>query len=180
MSNFSKPLAFYRTSSAIRITPDLGRRVFWIDGANAFPDAPKGMPEKGSQKFDWEEKLTFALSPDEALSLAECANRILHTQDGRVEFTHDPAKGGREGETKKLTLSITEVKDKDKTVKKVFFNLSQSDNKVAVVCSRADLYGIATLIPHAVASMWDWVSGVPPHENGSTEPGYNDGDDVPF
>lgn len=155
----AKPLSFYRMTSVIRITPDIRRGVFWVDGTNALPSAPK-TPEKGVQKFNWEEKLIFALSPEEALQLAECADRILRTHQGKVDFFHDPKKGGREGEVKTLTLSY-EKTDKGE---RVFFQITQGQKRVSCALQRADLFAISSLIPHAVSCMWDWTGTLPPHE----------------
>jgi hypothetical protein len=178
MSNFSKPLAFYRTNTAIRITPDITRRVFWIDAATTLPGAHKGIPEKGTSKFNWEDKLIIALSPEEGLGLAECANRILITNEGKVEFFHDPQKGGREGEPKSLFLNFQKT-DKGE---KVFLSLSQGERKVSVLLSRSDLYAISTLVPYAVSAMWNWTGTLPRDEDPGSqpEPGYNDGEDIPF
>lgn len=178
MSNFSKPLAFYRTNTAIRITPDITRRVFWIDAATTLPGAQKGIPEKGTPKFDWDEKLIIALSPEEGLGLAECANRILITNEGKAEFFHDPSKGGREGEPKSLVLNFQKTDKGDKA----FLSLSQGE-KVSVLLTRPDLYAISTLVPYAISAMWNWTGTLSRDEEpgSQTEPGYNDGDDdIPF
>ena len=188
----SKPLSFYRTSSALRITPDTHRGVFWVDGANTLPDAPKGIPEKGVPKFNWEEKLLIALSPDEGLALAECAETILRTREGKASFFHDPKKGRvkTEAEPKTLTLSVEKTDKGDSSTgslqsARVFLNLSQGGKKVAVALSRADLFAISTLIPHAVFVMWDWAGALsqeePSERQEEPEPGYYDGnDETPF
>jgi hypothetical protein len=185
----SKPLSFYRTSSALRITPDINRGVFWVDGANTLPEAPKGIPEKGIQKFNWEEKLLIALSPDEGLALAECAETILRTREGKVNFFHDPKKGKlkTEAEPKTLTLSVEETDKGDPSTSsghpaRVFLNLSQGSKKVAVVLGRADLFAISILIPYAVCAMWDWAGTLSQEEASERqeEPGYYDGDETPF
>ena len=186
----SKPLSFYRTSSALRITPDINRGVFWVDGANPLPDAPKGIPEKGVQKFNWEEKLLIALSPDEALALAECAETILRTREGKASFFHDPKKGKlkTEAEPKTLTINVEKTDKGDPSTSsghsaRVFLNLSQGGKRVAVVLGRSDLFAISTLIPYAVCAMWDWTGTLPQEESErqeEPEPGYFDDDETPF
>lgn len=176
----AKPLAFYRMTSVIRITPDTRRGVFWVDGTNALPSAPRGIPEKGVQKFNWEEKLVFALSPEEGLTLAECAERILRTREGKAEFFHDPKKGGRDGDPKTLTLSY-EKTDKGE---RVFFQITQGQKRVSVALTRADLFAISSLIPHAVSCMWDWIGTLPPHEEAEVTASQNadleELEDIPF
>ena len=168
-----KPLAFYRTNSVIQITPDTRRGVLWIDGTIALPDAPKGAPEKGVQKFNWEEKLIIVLSPEEGLALAECAERVLRTREGKVEFFHDPKKGGRDGEPKTLSLSYERTEKGDR----VFIQILQGAKRVSVALGKGDLYALATLIPYVVSRIWDWTGTLPPHEE---EPSFEGSDDVPF
>lgn len=168
-----KSLVFYRTSAAVRITPDMRRGVFWVEGALSLPDAPKGVPEKGIPKYNWQEKLIIALSPEEALQLAECAERIRIFKEGKIEFFHDPVKGGREGEPKKLLLSY------EGKTKKVFLSVTQSDaRRISAVLGGSDLFSLSSLVPLAVGAMWDWTGSLPSYESQPEEepPPIGDGD----
>ncbi|HWP91818.1 MAG TPA: hypothetical protein VNN20_06440 [Thermodesulfobacteriota bacterium] len=151
-----KPLVFYRSTSVIRITPDTKRLVIWVDGALAFPDAPKGKVEKGVQKYNWEKKLSFALSPEEGIALAECAERIHRAGTGEIQFDHYPNnKNGGNGETPKKTLSLSHQKTEKGD--RVFLLLAQANTKIAIPLGRSDVFALYILIPQAVSTIWNWT-----------------------
>lgn len=157
-------LVFYRTKSLFRISPDIGRGIFFAEFAKA-KTGQEGKPEKGVEKYDYENKVVFALSIYEALHLSEILMRICKKEiypplkNDRADYYHDPSKGNYKSSTPK-TMTVTYMEDSG--IRKKFLGITvgkaqEPEQKIAVILSDADCYAIAQMIPHGVATILRWT-----------------------
>lgn len=104
----------------------------------------------GPNKYDWENKITFALSvPDVGMVLDGI-------RTGKAEIFHDPnMKSDRQGETKK-TFSL--VKNTEKNNFAVTLSMSRGDKttKVFIPMSNADMILIDTLLKFSIPTLLAW------------------------
>ena len=163
----AKKMILYRKKVACEIQPDMERQVVWLSFATALGGA-QGQPQAGQRRYDWKNKVTFAASPAEVLSLAQAA-RLAGW--GRLkeplQLYHDPGKSERaSGPPKALDLRSGEG-----TKAPAFLTLRQGENRWDVSLSTADLLALETLLPLSVAAMWGWVApGTPGFRGAEGEP----------
>ena len=147
-------LIIYRTRAALEIQPDRERGAVFLSFAQGMEGNGKTRPKKGERRYRWEEKIIFALSPEEATDLALAARLIL---DGKLEegfeLYHDPAVSERaEGEPKKVTLRP----GGEGTKAPAFLTIRQGETSIAIALGRGDLFRLEMLLPLAVAGMLGW------------------------
>ena len=145
----AKNLMIYRTRAACEICPDADKGVVWI----AFAEGNGGKPVKGQRRYDWERKVTLALSLEEATNLALAAKLIREGRAPAFSIYHDPARSDRcEGEAKILALSAG---NGSKAL--AFLSVKQGDRQVAIAMGAGDLWRLETLLPIAVARLLEWI-----------------------
>ena len=145
----AKDLILYRTKAACEIRPDADKGIFWI----SFAEGNGGKPVKGQRKYDWENKITLALSVEETTNLSLAAKMIREGGGQPISFYHDPAKSNRcEGEAKILALSPG---NGSKAL--AFLTVKQGDRKIAIAMGAGDLWRLETMLPIAACQLLEWI-----------------------
>jgi hypothetical protein len=151
--SMAEKLILYRSRGACELQPDFERRVVWVSFAGAL-DGNGEQPRKGERRYDWEDKITLALSVEEATDLGLAA-RLAGWGRLAERFTlyHDPAKSQRaEGEPKTLTLRA----GGDGSRAAAFLEARQGDRRITIALGKGDLFRLETLLPQAVATILGW------------------------
>lgn len=138
------PWIIYKGKSALQIEIDANRRAIFLSFARA-REGSKGLPQRGERRYEWENKLVFALSPEEAFDIALQAKDILEGRRESLEIYHRPPSDTKEVD-KILTLQPGEGGN-------AFISLSQGENKITVVLSRGDLFRLSTALPVMVSPL---------------------------
>ena len=145
----AKDLILYRTKAACEIKPDVDKGIFWV----SFAGGNGGKSVKGQRKYDWEAKITLALSVEEATNLSLAAKMIREGRGQPYSIYHDPAKSERcEGEAKILALSPG---NGSKAL--AFLTVKQGDRQIAIAMGAGDLWRLETLLPIAVCRLLEWI-----------------------
>ncbi len=131
-------LTIYRNNGAIRFSADPLRGVVFISFAKPVGGAGR---ESGGRKYRWEEKVTIALTPQEASIIGAFSRLTLAGQSPKKNpsISHTPEKFGKRGLPK--TFKIERRDDG------VFFSMSVRDETVTVgPIGFADLYMIDSFL----------------------------------
>jgi hypothetical protein len=146
----AKDLILYRTKAACEIRPDVEKGVVWA----SFAEGNGGKPVKGQRKYEWENKIILALSPEEATNLSLAAKMLRESGKQPIPpIYHDPAKSERcEGEAKVLSLSPG---NGSKAL--AFLTVKQGERQIAIAMGAGDLWRLETLLPIAVCRLLEWI-----------------------
>jgi hypothetical protein len=155
---YAAPLAFYRSKSAIRFSP---MKPKWqsgrggnlnVDRLGAF--LVEIALAKGKQLYDWENKLTFALSPAEAIAMfpglkTEKGYRAMHdphagTENSRQTSKWFTAKLNAQSGGIALSINIKEGKDAE----------TQSQS---IVVDGMDMLLLKTMVEGTVPYLFGWI-----------------------
>lgn len=150
-----KPVIMYRTSGAVRWTLDLNAGRVWAEFAPALNGKASGRPKAGERRYEWERKVTIALSPEECFRIAAAARRValgLGLPEP-LQLFHDPTKGGGEGKPK--TLALREGGPQSKAA--AYVEGGQNGSKVTIALGHADLLALETLLALAAARLLGWA-----------------------
>ncbi|MGC8843768.1 MAG: hypothetical protein ACP5QS_07495, partial [bacterium] len=126
------PWIIYKSKSALQIELDNAKQIVWLTFARA-KEGGKGLPQKGEKRYEWENKIVFALSPEEAFDLALQAQDILDGKKESLELYHRPTPNSTREEDKILSLRPTETGNAQ-----AFLSLAQGENRITVSLSRGD------------------------------------------
>jgi hypothetical protein len=148
----AEKLILYRSRGACELQPDMERKVVWISFSEA--DGPWGPPQRGQRRYQWEDKITLALSAEEATDLALAARLAPQGQLSEpFSLYHDPAKSERaSGAPKTLTLRSGDRESRAAA----FLEARQGHRRITIALDKGDLFRLETLLPQAVASMLGW------------------------
>ncbi|MBC7329848.1 hypothetical protein H5T88_05755 [bacterium] len=141
------PWIIYKTKSALRIEVDNERQIVFFTFAKA-KEGITGLPQKGERRYEWENKIVFALSPEEAFDIALQAKDILERRKESLELYHRPTPNSSREEDKILSFRPAETGNIQ-----AFISLSQGENKITVGLNRGDLFRLATALPILVAPL---------------------------
>ncbi len=146
-------LILYRSGGACELQPDMERRVVWVSFAEAV--GPWGPPQRGERRYRWEDKITLALSVEEATDLALAARLVGQGRLGEpFSLYHDPARSERtSGAPKALELRSGDREFRAAAI----LEARQGHRRIAIALERGDLFRLETLLPQAVASMLGWT-----------------------
>jgi hypothetical protein len=148
-AEMAKDLILYRTKAACEIRPDAEKGVVWT----SFAEGNGGKPVKGQRKYEWENKIILALSPEEVTDLSLAAKMLREGGKQSISFYHDPAKSERcEGEAKVLSLSPG---NGSKAL--AFLSVKQGERQIAIAMGTGDLWRLETLLPIAVCRLLEWI-----------------------
>ncbi|MBC7328030.1 hypothetical protein H5T87_07945 [bacterium] len=139
------PWIIYKTKSALQIEIDSSRQTIFLTFARA-KEGSKGLPQKGERRYEWENKIVIALSPEEAFDIALQAKDILEGRKGQLELYHRPP-SDTSGEADKI-LSLRAGDGEN-----AFISLAQGENKITVALNRNDLFRLSTALPLLVAPL---------------------------
>lgn len=139
------PWIIYKTKSALEIEIDGQRQTVFLSFARA-KEGSKGLPQKGERRYEWENKIVFALSPEEAFDVALQAKEIMEGSKESLEIYHRPP-SDTTGEADKI-LSLRPGEGGN-----AFLSLAQGDNKITVALSKGDLFRLATALPLMVSPL---------------------------
>lgn len=139
------PWIIYKSKSALQIEIDSARQTVFLSFARA-KEGSKGLPQKGERRYEWENKIVFALSPEEAFDIALQAKDILEGSKEPVEIYHRPPSDSKGEADKILALRPGEGKSS-------FLSLAQGENKITLALNRGDLFRLATALPIMVAPL---------------------------
>jgi hypothetical protein len=148
----AEKLILYRSGGACELQPDVERQVVWASFAEAAGSL--GPPQRGQRRYQWEEKITLALSVEEATDVALAA-RLAGQQRLTEPFSlyHDPAKSERaSGAPKTLALRSGDAESRATA----FLEARQGHRRITIALGKGDLFRLETLLPQAVASMLGW------------------------
>ena len=141
------PWIIYKTKSALQIEVDKERQVVFFTFAKA-KEGTAGLPKKGEKRYEWEDKIVFALSPEEAFDIALQARDILEGRKESLDLYHRPTPNSSREEDKILSFRPAETGNTQ-----AFITISQGENKISVGLSRGDLFRLATALPIVVAPL---------------------------
>jgi hypothetical protein len=149
----TEKLIIYRSRAACELQPDFERSVIWVSFAETL-DGGEGQPRKGERRYNWEDKITLALSVEEATDLGMAARLAAWGRLAeRFALYHDPAKSQRaEGEPK--TLGLRAGGEGSRAA--AFLEAKQGERRITVALGRGDLFRLETLLPQAVAAILGW------------------------
>ena len=141
------PWIIYKSKSALQIEVDSVRQTVFLTFARA-KEGGAGMPQKGERRYEWENKIVFALSPEEAFDIALQARDILEGRKESLDLYHRPTPNSSREEDKILSFRPAETGNTQ-----AFITISQGENKISVSLSRGDLFRLATALPIVVAPL---------------------------
>jgi hypothetical protein len=141
------PWIIYKSKSALQIEVDSVRQTVFLTFARA-KEGGAGMPQKGERRYEWENKIVFALSPEETFDLALQAKDIIEGRKESLEIYHRPTPNSTKEEDKILSFRPAETSSAQ-----AFISLSQGENRITVALSRGDLFRLATALPILVAPL---------------------------
>eukprot|EP00899_Mesostigma_viride_P007000 jgi/Mesvir1/16300/Mv14228-RA.1 len=119
-----------------------------------FSQAVSGRP--GERKYDWANKLAFALSPAEMGGLLHDLDSAVG-QRGPIEFIHDPNIGTQDGGLVFKTLRISEFKE---PTKDMYFALEMREkNKAPINIGIAITYGELMVFKESVRFLLSYLMG---------------------
>ncbi|MFN3660320.1 MAG: hypothetical protein ACK4TN_03670 [Brevinematales bacterium] len=131
-------LTIYRNNGAIRFSADPLRGVVFVSFARPISGKETA---GGGKKYRWEEKVTIALSPQEASIIGAFSRLTLAGQSPKKNpvISHTPEKFGKKGLPK--TLKVEKRDDS------IFFSIAVKDETVTVgPIGFADLYMIDSFL----------------------------------
>ncbi len=102
---YMSALTIYKKNGAVRFSADPLRGVIFISFARPIENPTEEGKRKG-KKYRWEEKVTIALSPEEASSIGAFARMHLsgNTPKKNLVIRHTPEKFGKKGPEKTLKI----------------------------------------------------------------------------
>lgn len=139
------PWIIYKSKSALEIEIDSSRQTVFLSFAKA-REGTKGLPQKGERRYEWENKIVFALSPEEAFDLALQAKDIMEGKNEALEIYHRPP-SDTSGEADKI-LSFRPGDGGN-----AFLSISQGENRITIALTKGDLFRLATAIPIMVSPL---------------------------
>jgi len=134
------------------VQPDVEHKVVWASSAEA--NGSNRRPQKGQRRCKWEDRITLALSVEEAADVALAARLVGwgHLTEP-LRFYHDPGKSQRAtGEPQTLILRA----GGDRSKAAAFLEARQEDRRITISLGKGDLFRLETLLPLAAATILDW------------------------
>ena len=137
----------------MEIEPDFERRIVWMSFAEAL-NGNSEPPRQGERRYDWEQKITLALSVEEITNLALAARRAAEGKLGQpLSLFHDPRKRkGGGGAAKILSLSQSSSGKSP-----AFLAVKQGERRISVPLGYGDLFRLETLLPVVAAELLGWT-----------------------